>query len=158
MTQMTARDGRGRPQLRTLSWVLCISLMGLGGAAFAEPAKTSNVKRAPRAAAQQATSSTVVHRTSLGTEQSTQSEPYEPTAQPSNDGSSGLSGVSGLSSLSGLASTKQTKETKQTRETVKLDTSFGHLPLSFERNDGQADDTVQFLARGKGAREMRSAT
>ncbi|MGH7228540.1 MAG: hypothetical protein ACREIH_04925, partial [Nitrospiraceae bacterium] len=31
-----------------------------------------------------------------------------------------------------------------------LDTSFGKLPLSFERNDGQTDPQVQFLARGRG--------
>ncbi|MBI3416644.1 MAG: SBBP repeat-containing protein [Verrucomicrobia bacterium] len=28
--------------------------------------------------------------------------------------------------------------------------SFGHLPLSFERNEGQADDKAKFLARGPG--------
>ena len=28
--------------------------------------------------------------------------------------------------------------------------SFGHVPLSFERNDGQSDSTVKFLARGHG--------
>ena len=129
MTQTTARDGRGRHQLRTLSSVLCISLMGLGGPAFEEPAKTSHVTRAPRAAAQQTTASTVVHRTSLGTERATQGEPnmspsvFSPAAAPT------------------------------------VSKHFGHLPLSFERNDGQVDSTVQFLARGtRGAREMRSAT
>ena len=85
-------------------------------------------------------SSTVVHRTSLGTERAT-----------GNDSPSSLSGLSGLSGLSRpTEQTKQTRQTEQTKETVKHDTSFGRLPLSFERNAGQADDTVQFLARGKG--------
>src|SRR5262245_9638417 len=34
--------------------------------------------------------------------------------------------------------------------TVTRSKSYGHLPLSFEANQGQTDDQVQFLARGQG--------
>jgi hypothetical protein len=32
---------------------------------------------------------------------------------------------------------------------VRLDTAYGRLPLRFEANQGQADDRVAFLARGR---------
>ena len=31
-----------------------------------------------------------------------------------------------------------------------LQTAYGHLPLSFEANQGQSDAQVQFLAHGRG--------